>query len=285
MISKLLTKFKEFTRPSVAVTITCIKPEDSLKNKVALISGGTNGIGKAIAKNFIEAGAFVIITGRTEEKAKSVAATIGVTEQIRGASLDIRKVEDFSNKIEYILNNVLPEGKKRIDILVNSAGILGGDIRNTSKELYDDVMDTNLRGAFFLSKVVADHMIENKIHGNILNIASSSSLRPAISAYTLSKWGIAGLTKGFAKMLAPHKITVNGLAPGPTATAMLGKQRDDDLSHPNIPLGRYILAEEIAQMANVLVGPIGKSIIGDIIYMTGGAGIIDFNDLDYSYNL
>lgn len=78
---------------------------------------------------------------------------------------------------------------KRIDILVNNAGLVGGDIRDCTEEKYDAILNTNLKGTFFLSQSVARYMVDNGIHGNILNIGSSSSLRPAASAYTMSKWG------------------------------------------------------------------------------------------------
>ena len=125
-------------------------------------------------------------------------------------------------------------------------------------------------------------MKENNIRGNILNIASSSSLRPAISAYTLSKWGVKGLTLGLAKALASEGITVNGLAPGPTATPML-KTDGNNITNNKIPLGRYIMPEEISNMAVFLVSEMGRSIIGDIVYMTGGAGVVTYEDLNYQF--
>lgn len=126
------------------------------------------------------------------------------------------------------------------------------------------------------------YMRDNGIKGNILNIASSSSLRPAVSAYTLTKWGIRGLTLGLAKALASYGITVNGIAPGPTATPMLGKAEGADISFPN-PLGRYALPEEIANMAVFLVSDMGRSVVGDIVYMTGGSGLVTFDDVEYTF--
>ncbi len=139
---------------------------------------------------------------------------------------------------------------------------------------------TNLNGTFFLSKTVAKYMIQNGIKGNILNIASSSSLRPAASAYTFSKWGIRGFTLGLAKTLAPYGITVNGLAPGPTATPMLHRDGHDITFEKN-PMGRFAMPEEIANMAAVLVSDIGRMVVGDIVYMTGGAGVITYDDIEY----
>lgn len=143
------------------------------------------------------------------------------------------------------------------------------------------MLDTNLKGTAFLSRTVARYMIENKIQGNILNIASSSSLRPAISAYTLSKWGIRGLTLGLAKALIPYGIVVNGIAPGPTATPMLLPDGGEDIGNDTLPGGRYAMPEEIANMAVVLVSGMGRTVVGDIVYMTGGAGLITFEDMNY----
>lgn len=159
----------------------------------------------------------------------------------------------------------------------------GGGITNTTEEEFDRILSTNLKSVFFLSKMIAAEMVRNGVRGHILNIASSSSLRPAISAYTLSKWGIRGLTQGLAKMLAPHGIVVNGLAPGPTATPMLGKEDYSDIALPTNPIGRYALPEEIASMALFLCSSQGDTIVGDIVYMTGGAGVIENNDLDYRF--
>ena len=159
---------------------------------------------------------------------------------------------------------------------------MGASLPNATEEAYDAVLDTNLKGVFFLSQLIGKYMKENKIKGNILNVASSSSLRPAASAYTLSKWGIRGLTLGLAKSLIPLGITVNAVAPGPTATPMLMRDGETNL-YKKIPLGRYVLPEEIANMAVFLVSGMGKSIIGDVVYMTGGAGVISFDDVNYSF--
>ena len=121
-------------------------------------------------------------------------------------------------------------------------------------------------------------MKDNNIGGNILNITSSSSLRPANSAYGLSKWGMRGFTEGLAKSLAPYGITVNALAPGPTATSMLNKDWKEGIQHPGL-LGRHIMPEEIGNMAVVLVSDMGRSIIGDTIYMTGGCGLLTTDDI------
>lgn len=123
-------------------------------------------------------------------------------------------------------------------------------------------------------------MIKEDIAGNILNIASSSSIRPAINAYMASKWGIRGLTLGLAKICAPHNIVVNSIAPGPTATNM--QKGDNGLYLSSSPIKRLVLPEEIANMAVMLVSDSGRSIIGDTLYMTGGSGVITYDDIPYN---
>ena len=165
---------------------------------------------------------------------------------------------------------------------MNNAGVQGAEFPNATEDYYDIAMDTNLKACFFLSQLFGNYMVKQGIKGNILNVCSSSSLRPAISAYTISKWGLRGLTLGLAKSLIPHGIVVNGIAPGATATPMLNKTNADDITYPYSPLGRLIMPEEIANMAVFLVSETGRSIVGDIIYMTGGMGVITYDDINYN---
>ena len=182
------------------------------------------------------------------------------------------------NKKIDLLNKQIAKENGKIDILVNNAGVGNGVWGKTSEEEYDNVMETNLKGLFFLTDKVAHYMIDKGIKGNILNVCSSSSLRPANSAYCLSKWGLRGLTEGLAKTLIPYNIVVNGIAPGPTATPLMGKENTDDLYNEFQPNKRYALPEEIASMAVIYVSNMGRSIVGDIAYMTGGCAVFTYDD-------
>lgn len=261
--------------------IVTLAPNELLKGRCALITGGTSGIGFCIAKAFLDSGATVIITGRNNEKLKASCEKLAEVhkDKIFGIVLDNTKVNMFEQVFHSAISLV---GGRNIDILVNNAGVLGGHIRTASVTEYDNVMNTNLRGVFFLSQLFGKYMKENHIEGNILNIASSSSLRPAVSAYTLSKWGIRGLTLGLARAFAPYGITVNGIAPGQTATPMLLKDTSRGLANNTI-LGRYALPEEIANMAVILVSGLGNTILGDIVYMTGGSALVSYEDMDYHF--
>lgn len=267
----------------VQANVVSLDINKMLDGRVALITGGTSGIGKAIAETFLKSGATVIITGRDESKINNILNEIKnqnvlYEQKVFGVQLNNIQPSSFGHKLEEIIKLISPA---KIDILVNNAGIGGGDISNTTEEEFDQVIKTNLNGTFFLSKIVSKYMIKNSIKGNILNIASSSSLRPAASAYTFSKWGIRGFTLGLAKTLAPFDITVNGLAPGPTATPMLHCD-GHDISFEKNPTRRFAMPEEIANMAAVLVSDMGRMIVGDIVYMTGGAGVITFDDIEYN---
>lgn len=266
---------------NITPTIVTLAPNELLKGRCALITGGTSGIGFCIAKAFLDSGATVIITSRNDERLKMSCEKLAESykERIFGIVLDNTKVNTFEQALQNAISLV---GGRHIDILVNNAGVLGGDIRTTSVTEYDNVMNTNLRGVFFLSQLFGKYVKENGIEGNILNIASSSSLRPAVSAYMLSKWGVRGLTLGLARAFAPYGITVNGIAPGPTATPMLLKDTSRGLANDTI-LGRYALPEEIANMAVFLVSGLGKTIVGDIVYMTGGSALVSFEGIDYSF--
>jgi NAD(P)-dependent dehydrogenase (short-subunit alcohol dehydrogenase family) len=167
---------------------------------------------------------------------------------------------------------------KRIDILVNSAGVLDKEpwLAKTP-EGFDKVMNTNLKAIYFLCQTIANHMINKNIKGHILNISSSSSMRPSWGPYQLSKRALNGLTLGFAQRLAPNGIVVNGIAPGVTATPMMdGVLEEGNLSYPN-PLRRASAPEEIANLAVFLASDLGNSVVGDTVMMTGGSGNLSFD--------
>lgn len=275
-------------RPQINLqaNISVLSESRLLENRSAIITGGTSGIGLAIAESFINAGASVIITGRNKEKLEIACTKIknkSDNTKIFPFVMDNTEVSSFESIFDKMKLMIKEKGMPSIEILVNNAGINCIGMPNATENEYDAVMNTNLKGAFFLSQLFGKYLIENNIKGNILNIASASSLRPADSAYTLSKWGIRGLTLGLAKSLTQYGITVNGIAPGPTATPMMHKESTSNIYLNRIPVGRYIMPEEIANMAVFLTSNLGRSIVGDIIYMTGGAGILTYDDVQYSF--
>ena len=251
---------------------------DFLQNRVALITGGTSGIGFAIAKALLKSGASVCITGRSQERINKaideLREYLKENQTIHGEVLDNCRVTSFEAIISKIKNNM---GCDCFDILVNNAGVQKGIFGCTTEEDYDVVMNTNIKGVYFLTQIIAKDMIKNSIKGNILNIASASSLRPANTPYILSKWSIKGFTLGLADALLPYGITVNAIAPGPTATEMLKVRPGDSIYNPDAIAGRYEMPEEISQLAVFMVSDAGNMIVGDTVYITGGSGVITYH--------
>lgn len=242
-----------------------------LKDKVALITGGTGGIGLSIAKSFVESGCKVIIVGRSKEKCQRCSEEVG-----DNCSFIAFDLEDTENIHQFIGNAVNIYG--RIDILVNSAGVHSTkslhDYFDVDTDEYDTIMTVNLKSTFFVSQAVAKYMVDNKIKGHILNISSSVQNEPAWSPYRLSKWGLKGLTAGLAEKLLPQGIIVNAIAPGSTATSLLGIKDGDSIYTDDNLVGRLVTPDEIATYAKILVSDLGNMVVGDTIYISGGRGTV-----------
>lgn len=247
--------------------------EKLLENHVALITGGNSGIGFSIAKKFVESGCAVIIAGRNESKLQSCVKILG--KKAKCITLDVSDVNDIRKKIP-VARKLF---SKEIDILVNCAGVgVKHSFWNIDEKEYDDIMDTNTRGMFFVSQIVSEYMVNNHIHGHILNISSSSGARPAWTPYEMSKWAVNGFTKGLADTLIPYGIVVNAIAPGPTITPMINKNSEDNLYSERSLAKRFIMSEEIANLAIFLVSDAGNMIVGDTVYCSGGSGVITLHN-------
>lgn len=258
-----------------------------LQGRNALITGGGSGIGAAIAEAFLRNGANVVIAGRSFERLKVAQEKImsSLSSKSNKGKLSILQLdicechtfEDFVSKAVDLL-----EGE--IDLLVNNAGVARGwQYSKVTEDEFSATLDTNLKGAYFLSQTVAKRMVEHKIQGNILNVSSASSLRPGVTPYILSKWAVRALTIGLAKILTPYNVVVNGLAPGPTATSMIVKDNYDGIESSTVPVGRLATPEEVANMAVVLTSTLGRMVVGDTLFLTGGAGVTTIDDCKYSF--
>lgn len=240
-----------------------------LADKVALITGGSGGIGMTIAKQFIASGCKVVIAGTNINKINKTIQELGDGIPF---IINMNEIQSFNTKINEISNIV-----GNIDIVVCSAGVHSDNIDfwNMTEDEYDRVMDINLKGTYFFCQASANYMRKNKIEGKILLISSSRGSEPAWSPYGLSKWGINGMIKGLAKCLAPYKINVNAIAPGSTATMLLGYEKGNSVYSADNTECRLIMPDEVANIASLLVSEAGKMINGEIIHISSGRGIYD----------
>ena len=243
-----------------------------LDGRTALVSGASRGIGKAIALGLAEAGADVAVTARTQNDLEAVADTIsGLGVNSLAVVLDVSRVERIPAAVARVTDELGP-----IDILFNVAGInIRGEFQDLDEAAYDEVMNTNYKGAFFMCQEVGKGMIERK-RGKVINIASlvTGMALPKIVVYTGSKGAMGQLTKGLAVEWGPHNIQVNALAPGFIATDLnthLWENRDfTQWILARTPAGRVGKPADMIGTALFLASSASDFVSGQIIYVDGG---------------
>ena len=245
-----------------------------LKDRVAVITGGSRGIGRAIALEYAANGADVALlyVGNVEaaEHTKAEAMSCGVHAD--AYQCDVRSFEETKDIVADIVNDF-----GRVDILVNNAGITrDGLLLSMSEESFDDVIDINLKGAFNMIRHLYAHMMKRR-SGTIINISSVSGLmgNPGQANYSSAKAGMIGLTKTVAKELAARNVTCNAIAPGYIETDMTEKlsEKTIEAALKQIPLKRMGRPEEVAKLASFLASDFARYITGEIIRIDGGVYI------------
>ncbi|GAA2701632.1 SDR family NAD(P)-dependent oxidoreductase [Micromonospora olivasterospora] len=241
-----------------------------LTGKVALVTGGSRGIGAAVARRLAEDGAHVAITYReAEHSAKSVVADI---ESYGRTGLAVQADSaDATAVVEAVDRTVAELG--RLDILVNNAGVFSaGPIETVSLDDLDRAIAVHVRGVFLATQAAVRHMRDG---GRIVNIGSSFASRvpdPGVSVYAMTKIAVNGLTRALARELGPRGITVNVVLPGSTDTDMNpadGAYADAQRAH--IALGRYGTPDDVAATISHLVGEGGRHISGASFAVDGGS--------------
>jgi NAD(P)-dependent dehydrogenase (short-subunit alcohol dehydrogenase family) len=244
-----------------------------LDGRVALVTGGNRGLGRAIAEAFAEAGASVAVTSRNLQRAETAAAEIAKAtgRKCLGLVLDVRSDDQVKATVARTIADL-----GGIHILVNNAGLnIRETITEVKDESWEEVIDTNLAGAMRCSRAVAGHMVEQR-WGRIINIASMLSFIGIAqrASYASSKAGMLGLTRAMALDLAPHGVTVNALCPGVFKTEINRPILNDPeyLKEflKQIPLGRMGDPAELKGAAVFLASEAGAYITGAALLVDGG---------------
>ncbi|MEW6557601.1 MAG: 3-oxoacyl-[acyl-carrier-protein] reductase [Elusimicrobiota bacterium] len=245
--------------------------EQKLKDKIAIVTGGAQGIGKAIAEKLADNGCKVVIVDVQEEIAKNIADEITKLKNIETLALKI-DVSSSAETEQMVKKTVEKFGK--IDIIINNAGITRDNLLiRMSDEEWDKVLAINLKGVFNCSKAVAKIMMKQR-SGKIVNIASVVGLmgNAGQANYSASKGGVVALTKTLARELASRNINVNAVAPGFIKTAMTDKLSDDQKKKLTdlIPLLRLGEPQDVANVVAFLCSDESSYITGEIISVNGG---------------
>lgn len=246
--------------------------EQLLKDEIALITGGTAGIGKAIALKFAEHGAKVVIFGTNADRGNAVVEEV---RQLTGEDLaafyqvDVAKIQSVDEAIKNVL-----ETFGRVDILINNAGITRDQLlMKMSEEEWDQVLDTNLKSCYHTCHAIVRPMMKAR-KGKIINISSVVGLigNSGQVNYAASKAGMIGFTKALAKEIAARGICVNCIAPGFIASSMTDVLTQDQKTAllAKIPMGRMGEAVEIANAALFLASSLANYVTGQVLTVDGG---------------
>jgi glucose 1-dehydrogenase len=245
-----------------------------LKNKVAIVTGGNTGIGKAIVLELAGQGANVVIDyisnpAATDEVEKQVAA---LGDRAVGVDADVSKVADLEKLVAAAV-----KAFGRLDIMVNNAGMeTRTSVLDTTEQQYEKVLEVNLKSAFFGTQLAARQMISQNSGGRIINVTSVHEdwPMPGNTAYCLSKGGMRMLTRTAGVELAPHKILVVGVGPGAVATPINLSTMTDPAKMAKldaaIPLGRMAKPTEIASVVAFLAGDGASYVTATTIFADGG---------------
>ncbi len=247
-----------------------------LEGKIALVTGGGTGLGKAITLEYAREGADIAVSSRNMKNLEDVCKEVN---DLGRRSLAVSADVCIKDQVDNMVNMVI-EKFGRIDILVNNSGTSRMvPIMEFTEEDWDTVIDTNLKGVFLCTQAVAKHMVKQK-YGKIINISSTSALGSIVrgqAAYSSSKFGVNGFTKASALEFGPYGINVNAIAPGRILTSLVYRTRTEeqvkefiDVGIESSVLGRLGVPEDIAHLALFLASDDSSFITAEIIASNGG---------------
>ncbi len=240
----------------------------NLKNRIAIVTGGAQGFGYAIAKRFLDSGAEVIIWD-IDQKAIDEALINLSSNKCSHQIVDVTNFNDVSNNIEKLTK------EKNIDIFVNNAGIAGKNAKvwDYPNDEWLKVINLNLNSVFYCCKVIVPHMIKNN-YGRIVNIASIAGKEgnPNASAYSAAKAGVIGLTKSLGKELADKNISVNAVTPAAAKTRMFDQITEEHINYmlSKIPRQRFVKVDELASLVTWLAAEENSFSTAAVFDLSGG---------------
>lgn len=242
----------------IYANIHYLAPNEHLKDKKIVITGGGRGLGFAMAKKFIVEGADVLIAGRNEKTLKASAEELSC----KYLTLDVSNPTDFKafiDNADKILGGV--------NVLVNNAGVSLHEptFFDVTPETFDKQVDTNFRGAFFLTQEFIKHLKANGSTGNVLFVSSETGDTMDFRPYGFTKVAVNSMVQGLAYLFRKEGIRVNAVAPGVTASDMTGVKADGNLNAGEYATGRYYLPEEVAETAAFLISDASGCVSGQII--------------------
>jgi len=245
--------------------------QKSLAGRIALVTGASRGIGRAIAVKLAKQGAFTYINYAKNEKA--ARETLKIIEEVGGKGTLLQFDVKNTDAVKGAITDIATE-KGSLDILVNNAGItLDGIFARTKEESWDDVIDTNLKGVFNCSRSAIRYMMKNR-WGRIINMTSvvAEAGNAGQVCYSASKAGIIGLTKSLAREIGSRNICINAVAPGfieTDMTASIGEENREKLVDL-IPLARLGTPDDVASVVEFLASEKAGYITGQVIHVNGG---------------
>ena len=246
----------------------------SLDGKVAVIIGGSGGIGLSIAKNLNKNGCKIILCGTNAEKLEKSLEGFSNPSYVFPMVFNIANTETIEENVKKTFSIF-----RKVDILINSAGVHTENIDffTMTPDEFDRVMNINIKGVYFLCREFAKEMKQrpSRSKRHMLLVSSSRGAEPAWSPYGLSKWSLNGLTQGLAQLLLPDGIIVNSIAPGSTATDLIGVKEGDNIFSWENGNKRLVMPDEVSNVARLLVSSSGDMIVGQTIYVSGGRGVFD----------
>ena len=243
----------------------------SIHNKVALITGGSRGIGKAVAIRLARDGVKLAINYKSDKK--SADLVVGLANEMGVEALAVQADVSDSSQVDVMVDQVVSEFGN-VDILVNNAGIIHDSLlMRMSEEIWDEVLNTNLKGSYNCTKAVLRYMVRQR-WGRVINVVSVVGIEgnPGQSNYAASKAGVIAFSRSIAKEVASRNITVNSVAPGYISTEIVADLNPEfkELILSRIPQNKFGTVEDVSNMVGYLASEEANYITGEVIRVDGG---------------